>query len=363
MLGFKGYLVEKEIQEFAFDFEDFHSLNEEAATGVPASESKGGNHWRKVREGADKYFNASPEEQKAMQKEADDVLGKNSLLGDEATNPKLAKSGKTIPEYRTKGLTLAPSTMSGIDVCPAASKECRSACLGSAAGRAHMAPVKKARIDKTNKYFTHPHLFYAKIDREITAAKKSAGRDGQKLAVRLNVASDIPHEHLAKGLFNKHKDVSFYDYTKIKGRLAHKGKPDNYHLTLSSTGVNHPDSNWSAVRKHLDNGGVAAMAFRVSSLGKGKKDLPTTVHDEETGKKYRVIDGDEHDHRHLDKEYHGISDKEGVIAGLRFKGGSTNIERAGNFAVPFKGDTATVKKETPKSNIIASIKEAVYRVR
>ena len=327
MLRFKEHLIEKELKLYAFDA--FEELNEDSEGAKAAS-----NIWGKLRAGATKYFSATPDEQKAMHKEAQSVLGKNHLLGDEASNPKLAKSGKVIPEYRTKGLSLAPSTMSGIDVCPAASKECKAACLGSSAGRGVMKNVRKGRIDKTHKLFDHPHLFYAKLDHEIQNAKETAHSNNQKLAVRLNVLSDIPHEHLARGLFDKHKDVSFYDYTKISGRTDHKNKPSNYHLTLSSTGLNHEDSNWKHVRKHLDNGGVAAMAFNISSRGKASEaSLPSHVHDEETGKKYRVIDGDEHDHRHLDKEYHNIPAHEGVIAGLKFKGGGPNIARAGKFAV------------------------------
>ena len=375
MLRFKDYLIEKEIAEFAFEFEEFEALGQldemkltdipvkvenpnahkvsqhpnTPASGIPPKEEKGGNHWAKLRAGAHKYFSAPPEEQHRMRQEAHKTIGKNNLLGDEASNPKLAKSGEKIPEYRTKGLSLAPSTMSGIDVCPAASKECKAACLGSSAGRGVMKNVRNGRIDKTHKLFDHPEHFYAKLDHEIENAKHTAHANGQKLAVRLNVLSDIPHEHLARGLFDKHKDVSFYDYTKIAGRTQHKNKPDNYHLTLSSTGLNHEDSNWKHVRKHLDKGGVAAMAFNIPSRGKASETpLPTHVHDEETGKKYRVIDGDEHDHRHLDKKIHGIGEHEGVIAGLLFKGGGPNIKRAGNFAVGFDHQTgiATAKKGT-----------------
>lgn len=368
MLRFKEHLIEKEIAEYAFDFEQFEALgqldemkltdipvkvehpkvagNREGtpSSGVPAAKQKGGNHWQKVRAGATSYFSKSPEEQHAVHKEAEKKLGKTSLLGNEKSNPKLKKSGQTIPEYRTKGLTLSPSTHSGIDVCPAASKECKASCLGSEAGRAKMS--QKARIKRTHKLFDHPEHFYAKLDHEITKAKESAHKAGQKLAVRLNVASDIPHEHLARGLFDKHKDVHFYDYTKIHGRVGHKNKPDNYHLTLSSTGINHKDSNWKHVRKHLDNGGVAAMAFHINAKShEGKATpLPTHVHDEETGKKYRVIDGDEHDHRHLDKEYHNIPKHEGVIAGLKFKGGEGNMEKAGNFAVKHEGGVAVARK-------------------
>jgi hypothetical protein len=348
------FIVEQEISKFGLDFEDFEALGQldEKLGDIPVKVetphqkvSSGKNHWQKVRAGAHSYFSKSPEEQKAAQAKAHEVLGKGHLMGDEASNPKLKKSGEKMPEFRTKGLTLAPSTKSGIDTCPASSTECRAACLGSSAGRACMKNVKDARVKKTHKLFNHPEHFYAKLDHEITNAKETAHRNGQKLAVRLNVASDIPHEHLARGLFDKHKDVHFYDYTKITGRANHPKKPSNYHLTLSSTGLNHGESNWKHVRKHLDNGGVAAMAFNIPSRGKASHTpLPTHVHDEETGKKYRVIDGDEHDHRHLDKAYHNIPDHEGVIAGLKFKGGGPNIKRAGKFAVAHEGGIAVAKK-------------------
>jgi hypothetical protein len=116
---------------------------------------------------------------------------------------------------------------------------------------------------------------------------------------------------------------------------------------VSSTGLNHFESNWKQVRGHLDRGGVAAMTFKVrpgkaaGPSGKGGRvggQLPSHVLDHETGKKYRVIDADEHDHRHLDKAVHGIPEHEGVIAGLRLKtsGGGwsdEHLKKAGNFAV------------------------------
>ncbi len=360
--------MEAEIEKYALSFEGFVQLDEmklsdipvkvegpnvhkaseypdTPATGIPPKHEKGGDSWKKVKEGARTYFDASPEQQHAMRKEAHRVLGKSKLLGNEASNPKLAKSGEKIPDHDTKALSLAPSTMSGVDVCPKASSECKAACLGSSAGRGQMKSVRNARITKTKKLFDHPHLFYAKLDDEIHSAKKSAAKNDKKLAVRLNVISDIPHEHLAPKLFEKHKDVKFYDYTKIAGRTNHAKKPSNYHLTLSSTGLNHGESNWKDVRKHLDKGGVAAMTFKIPSRGKGSEtQLPTHVHDEETGKKYRVVDGDEHDHRHLDKKIHGIPEHEGVIAGLKLKGGAPNMKRAGNFAVPVENGIAVAKK-------------------
>lgn len=258
-------------------------------------------------------------------------------MADEASNPKLAKSGKEIPAYRTKGLSLAPSRMSGINVCPASTTECEAACLGTV-GRGRMSNVETARIAKTRFMAASPLHFYALLDREITNSKNTAKRNDQKLAVRLNVLSDIPHEHIAPELFRNHSDVSFYDYTKIAGRTGHKNLPKNYHLTLSSAGVNHEESNWNAVKNHLDNGGVASMVFKVS--GKNSV-LPTHVIDSKTGVKYQVVDGDVHDHRHLDHVYNEIPSGQGIIAGLRVKGGKPNLAKAGNFAVPVDHTTNT----------------------
>ena len=317
---------------------------------VEKDTDEGNKHlWKNLRAGANEYFNAPPEHQKRLQDEAIKVYRsamKNKtdhgiLLGNEASNPKLAKSGEAIPEYVTKGLSLAPADMSGIEVCPSATPECRTSCLGKSAGRTPMSNVKSPRINKTRFMNASSTHFYAMLDKEISNGKRTAARNGQKLAVRLNVLSDIPHEQLAPQLFQKHHDVQFYDYTKIKGRPFHKNMPSNYHLTLSSTGVNHDTSNWDAVKKHLDRGGVSAMVFRVT--GKNAE-LPTHVHDESTGKTYPVVDGDIHDHRHLDHKFNGIPDGTGIIAGLRVKGGKPNLARAGNFAVPVNADgTATVK--------------------
>jgi len=342
----------------------FAMMNEDVAQ----TEAHTNPNWREMRAGAQKYFSSSTELQGHMQKEAGKMRAK--ITGPEASNPKLAKSGKfmgneksnpkfgkyakKIPIYKTLGVSLAPSTMSGIDTCPAATPECKASCLGKSAGRAVMSGTRNARIAKTHFAMNHPAHFYAGLDKEITGAKTAAHKEGKKLAVRLNVASDIPHEHLAPELFKKHHDVQFYDYTKLSGRTKNKSLPSNYHLTVSSTGLNHPTSNWHQVRQHLDKGGVASMVFAVKQGRRGAADsaLPSHVHDEETGKKYRVIDGDPHDHRHLDKAYNEVPHHEGVIAGLRLKGGGPNLERAGNFAVrPEAGGHVAIARKgaSPKS--------------
>lgn len=292
--------------------------------------------WGDVKKGFDQV--KDPKQRKTVAKEARKSR-KTKLLGQEGSNPKLAKESENVPEFATKGLSLSPSDESGrINTCSCATKECRAACLNKA-GRGAMSSVQKARLAKTNFMLDNPHHFMGMLHDEIDAHEKSATKKGKRAAVRLNVVSDIPYEKLHPEVFEQHPNVQFYDYTKIHGRLMNpdgspKQLPKNYHVTLSSTGV-HKESNWKHVRQHLDNGGVAAMVFAVPA-GRGKKkggDLPTHVHDEKTGKRYRVIDGDLHDHRHLDHIYNEAKPGEGLIAGLRIKGGKKMLEKAGDFAV------------------------------
>jgi hypothetical protein len=186
--------------------------------------------------------------------------------------------------------------------------------------------------------FEHPEEFIRLLIGEIEANKKKAEKQGKKLAVRLNVVSDIPWEYIAGRLFKLFPDVQFYDYTKIPGRPLKPEKPENYHLTFSSTGINHSGSNWKEAKKYLDMGGVVSMVFRVKDVS----EFPEYVMDAKTGKKYKVVDGDSHDHRHLDQILNELPGDEGVIAGLKLKGTGKGKKAAGNFAVEVPPDGVVV---------------------
>ena len=314
--------------------------------------------WGTVKAGLDKVkgmvWKAPGAEKTARQQTG---LKQRRLFGAEGSNPKLAKESETIPEYKTIGLSLSPSTESGrVNTCSCATEACRAACLNKA-GRGAMSSVQKARLERTNMLLDKPEHFMTIVHNEIDAHERSAAKQGKKAAVRLNVVSDIPHEKLHPEVFSDHPNVQFYDYTKIAGRVLNpdgskKQLPPNYHLTLSSTGIEGADSNWHHARQHLDNGGTVAMVFAARTGRKGKPGdpLPSHVIDEKTGKKYRVIDADTHDHRHLDKKYHGIPEEEGLIAGLRIKGGMPMLKKAGDFAVKmpdFKGSPVVVPASHP----------------
>ena len=142
------------------------------------------------------------------------------------SNPKLL-SGEG-RGYRTFGLSLAPSDMSGFNTCPMASPACRLACLGKESGRAHCGNVKAARIRKTRWYFEARETFLNQLRTDIGFAIRNAERAGLIPAFRLNVFSDIRWE--GHGIPQNFPNVQFYDYTKLANRMH---VPDNYHLTFS----------------------------------------------------------------------------------------------------------------------------------
>ena len=214
--------------------------------------------------------------------------------------------------YRTYGIHLAPSKISGYNTCPYASKGCALACLNTA-GRGIMKTVQQARIDKTKMFFEDREAFMEQLIKEITSGIKSAKRAGLKPCFRLNLTSDISWEKLTvagektslfdkrdQTIFDLFPDVTFYDYTKSMSRAKASQRlkggcwPSNYHLTYSRSEVTNDD--W--IKKLAHMGVNTAVVFRGQ--------LP---------EKYLgldVVSGDETDLRFLDKK--------GVVVGLTEKG-------------------------------------------
>ena len=207
-------------------------------------------------------------------------------------NAKLIKGEKL--GYLTLGLSLAPHKMSGVNLCPNASAGCSAACLFTA-GMGVFKNVAAARIAKAKFFNTEQATFLAQLETEIAAGIKRAAKLGQKLAIRLNVLSDIAWERL--GIIQKFSQVQFYDYTKSPFRALQfaQGKlPPNYHLTFSRS-----EDNQQAVEN------VSAAGVNIAVVFAGKT-LPATY----LGK--TVVSGDESDLRFLDAK--------SVIVGLSSKG-------------------------------------------
>ena len=201
--------------------------------------------------------------------------------------------------FKTAILHLAPFTLSGKNVCPKASKECAAACLNTS-GRGQMGSVQKARLNKTNYFWTNKNGFLWDLSKEIEQLKKRARAQGFKFAVRLNGTSDLAwHRMKVDGgstLMEIHQDVQFYDYTKVLNYFDHNHK--NYHITFSDSGRNNSDINEAIALGHN-----VAVVFR-DKLPKKWKGL-------------RVINGDRHDLR--------FKDPRSVIVGLVAKGQGRNI--------------------------------------
>jgi hypothetical protein len=197
--------------------------------------------------------------------------------------------------YLTGILYLAPANEAGRgNVCAASTKGCREGCLFTA-GRASFTPsIITARIEKTNFLFDNREAFLASLRYDIAALIRKAKRERLTPAVRINGTSDLPW--LAMMMASEFPAVQFYDYTKLA--QPWNRTLSNYHLTFS-----HSEENGAACIAALAHGINVAVVFDT----KRGADLPS----EFMGA--RVVDGDEHDLRFLNR---GAA----VIIGLRAKG-------------------------------------------
>jgi hypothetical protein len=212
--------------------------------------------------------------------------------------------------YRTAILYLAPAKVSGVtNVCEHSTPECRGLCLNTAGLGGVFKSIQESRIKKTRWMVKHPDLFWSRVGIEIANHITLTHRHQVKLkrnlkpCVRINGTSDIYNEHM-QALMHRFPDVMFYDYSKDIKRIVDwtMGKmPMNYHLTYSYGGGDTSNAMWC-----LDNGVNVSVVFDT----KRGKPLPT----HHWG--VRVIDGDEHDIRFLNKP----QGKWGCIIGLRGKG-------------------------------------------
>lgn len=267
------------------------------------------------------------------------LLGKNQKLektesGYDGAKPVTLPDGRPIA---AAGVSLSPAVQFGkFNTCPNHAS-CKESCLGKTSGgnflyggghdlEAYKGP-RLVGLNKTKALVNEPGAFATRLYDEVDARKRLAAKEGKHLGVRLNVISDL-HPRITQALIKAHPDVTFYDYTKLNSNPV----APNHHLTYSSTGVSqfagqngldhdveNPHSNWRTVRSRLDGGSNVAMAFTHG------KHLPETVHDAETGKTYKVIDGDTHDYRPLDAQPEGA---DGVVIGLRNKNMATKSAAA-----------------------------------
>lgn len=203
--------------------------------------------------------------------------------------------------WMSVGIQMSPANVSGYEVCKWRSKGCSEVCLFNS-GYGFYPKVKESRKKKTRMFFEMPELFKAQMQIELNQLLEKTAKLGLKLAIRLNVLSDIEWENEIirdnKTIFQLYPTIQFYDYTKSIHRVLNNTVP-NYDLTYSrsETKISHLNSLLA-----LKSGKNVAIVFNV----KKTKPLPDSYLN------FEVIDGDKTDLRFLDKK--------GVVVGLRTKG-------------------------------------------
>lgn len=220
---------------------------------------------------------------------------RKTLLGFN-TNAKTVKGEKI--GYFTGILYLAPSDISGYQVCPMAKlAACESACLYTA-GRGAFNSIQQARIAKTKSFFEDRPNFMLNLVKDIESGKRKAAKLGQELLIRLNGTSDIKWENVSftdfdgtvyPNLMSRFPDVQFYDYTKIANR---RDLPKNYDLTFSYSNV---------VTFQKFNDIAISQNMRLAAVFRFEKDIPAEF------KGMPVIGGDNSDVRHIEPLGHVVA--------------------------------------------------------
>lgn len=219
---------------------------------------------------------------------------------------------------------LAPSDFAGgKTLCANASPGCIALCLGWFSGQAAMVPnqsnrdsignVRLSRIKKVQALRADPDAYLRAMlhqaqaierkawQEDVAVAFRADGSSDWKLALKPFEAPEIGRTTLADAL----PQSRIVEYTKnaphmIKFLCGHY--PGNVHLTFSRSETNEADC-----RRVLDAGGNVAVVFR-DRLPDVYLGAP-------------VIDGDEHDLRHLDPA--------GVVVGLVAKGQTAKRDTSG----------------------------------
>jgi hypothetical protein len=299
-----------------------------------------------VSDSLNKYISMSSAEKRVALRNAKSVLKTQHNVTNFLTeNGKLEKTRENDgldKKVASLGLPLASAQQitEKLNTCPN-SLSCKGVCLADKSGQNALyggvgswrKSVRLAQFLKTEAIVVHPEESAIILYEQIKAFERKAIANGYEPSIRLNVNSDF-NPKVWEALFKALPNVSFYDYTKLD---AKKIAP-NHHLTYSSTGaqqvlpdgtvVDNPYQNWARMRRILDRGDNVAMAFT------DKNELPTSLLDEETGKVYKVVNGDDYDYRPIDQTEEGF---DGVIVGLKNKDNSLKREGITNAMVAKAG--------------------------
>ena len=133
-------------------------------------------------------------------------------------------------------LSLAPHSMSGFNVCPSSTKECRNNCIGHTSGLNKFPKQQTAKLWRTQLLFSDFPCFM----RLLLAELNSVVRNNGPIAFRANTYSDLdwsPVENLIREAIGS-ESIRF-EYTKrktfVSGNrfLSHSKKKNGFHPTGS----------------------------------------------------------------------------------------------------------------------------------
>ena len=117
------------------------------------------------------------------------------LMGDGDSNTKLRKNGA---DFETLGLSLSPHKSAGLgNLCTHASSGCIKACLNEQGLASVFDAIKEARNRRTEIFYRDREWFIGRLKTEIGNRCKLAKKRGTRVAVRLNVFSDVIWERVA----------------------------------------------------------------------------------------------------------------------------------------------------------------------
>lgn len=207
----------------------------------------------------------------------------------------------------TGGLSMSPKTSggTGVDFCPHSSPACVAGCLDSTGLASIFDRIKIARKAKSMAWIMHREESKSMIIKDIRSLKRKADKQGKKLAIRLNMFSDIVWEKEFPELFTMFPDVQFYDYTKNPHRFRkNHSLPENYHLTFSRSEKNH-----KTALNILKRGFNVAVVFHNDGPFTGNRAGNQVLPSEWKG--FPVYNGDESDMR--------FDDPKGCVVGLKLK--------------------------------------------
>tara|TARA_B100001093_G_scaffold461597_1_gene476179 strand:+ start:1007 stop:1714 length:708 start_codon:yes stop_codon:yes gene_type:complete len=209
------------------------------------------------------------------------------------SNPKIDKSNKVSEKYWSCIMHLRPINTK---ICPYQDiAKCKEACLNTAGLGGVYPSIQKARQKKTELFLNDRDQFMQVLIKDIHTFLRACKRKDKLPAIRLNGTSDIQWEKIdieGQNIFEMFPNVQFYDYTKIPTRKV--DNIPNYHLTWSYSEAN---EKYAKMFDKVPNN--KAVVFK-------NKILPTMF------KGLKVIDGDTHDMRFLDKP--------NSVVGLKAKG-------------------------------------------